>query len=174
MGIAGDRRRARKYIHDRLSLPQGRPLALEDLVDAVGAARGKPIEVVHRRLAPRVTGFCAVRPDRDVVVVDATAPRFLQIVIACHELFHLLHDDEPPDDCPIDEETARALMPGLAPDMVKMVLLGRCLEGEESPDAVERLAEIGGTELMQMLDLTPGAAATGAYTSALEMRRPGV
>ncbi|AEW97422.1 MULTISPECIES: hypothetical protein [Streptomycetaceae] len=175
MGISSDRRRARKYIREKLALPQGRPLTLADLVDAVGAARsGKPIEIVRRRLAPRVTGFCAVQPDRDVIVVDETAPPFLQIVIVCHELFHLLHDDAPPDDGPIDQETARALMPGLGADMVEMVLLGRCLAGAEDHDAVERLAEIGGTELMQMLDLTPGRAATGAYTWALENRRPGV
>ncbi|GGO90618.1 hypothetical protein [Wenjunlia tyrosinilytica] len=174
MGISSDRRRARKFIRDRLSLPQG-PLALEDLIDAVAASRGgKPIEVVHRKLAPRVTGFCAVQPDRDVIVVDATAPKFLQIVITCHELFHLLHDDAPAEDSPIDEETARALMPGIGQDMVELVLLGRCLDGEEAADPVEHLAEIGGTELMQMLDLTPGEAATGAYTSALENRRPGV
>jgi hypothetical protein len=173
MGISADRRRARRLVRRALRLPRG-PLSLEDLVDAVAAARGKPIEVVHRRLAPRVTGFCAVREDRDVIVVDATAPRFLQIVITCHELFHLLHDDAPPDDSPIDPETARALMPGIGPDMVEMVLLGRCLDGEEEPDPVEHLAEVGGTVLMQLLDLTPGAAATGAYTSALEHRRPGV
>lgn len=174
MSISADRRRARRFIRGRLSLPQG-PLSLQDLVDAVAAARGgKPIEVVRRRLAPRVTGFCAVRPERDVIVVDATAPRFLQIVITCHELFHLLHDDAPPDDCPIDPATARALMPGIGPEMVEMVLLGRCLDGEETADPVEHLAEVGGTVLMQMIDLTPGAAATGAYSSALENRRPGV
>lgn len=175
MGISSDRRRARKLIRRRLSLPQGRPLTLQDLIDAVAAARGgKPIEVVRRRLAPRVTGFCAVRPDRDVIVVDVTAPRFLQIVITCHELFHLLHDDASPHDGPIDRATARALMPGIGQDMVDMVLLGRCLEGDDVPDSVEQLAEVGGTELMQMLDLTPGAAATGSYTFALENRRPGV
>ncbi|MEU6174761.1 hypothetical protein ABZ832_22965 [Streptantibioticus parmotrematis] len=174
MGISSDRRRARRLIRRRLALPQGRPLTLQHLVDAVAVARGKPVEVVHRVLAPRVTGFCAVRPDRDVVVVDATAPQFLQMVITCHELFHLLHDDAPAQDGPIDPETARALMPGLGQDMVEMVLLGRCLDGAHDRDEVEHLAEVGGTELMQMLDLTPGAAATGSYTSALENRRPGV
>ncbi|MDI5966248.1 hypothetical protein POF50_020015 [Streptomyces sp. SL13] len=175
MGISSDRRRARRLIRRRLSLPQGRPLTLHDLIAAVSAARGgKPIEVARQRLAPRVSGFCAVRPDRDVIVVDASAPRFLQLVITCHELFHLLHDDAPQHGAPIDQRTARALMPGIGQDMVDMVLFGRCLEAGASPDDVERLAEVGGTELMQMLDLTPGAAATGSYTSALESRRPGV
>ncbi len=176
MGISSERRRARRLIRRRLSLPQGRPLTLQDLIDAVAAARGgKPIEVVRRRLAPRVTGFCAVRPERDLIVVDAAAPRFLQIVITCHELFHLLHDDAPSGDhSPIDRQTARALMPGLGQDMVDMVLFGRCLEGDDAPDDIEHLAEVGGTELMQMLDLTPGTAATGSYTFALEHRRPGV
>lgn len=175
MGISSERRRARRLIRRRLSLPQGRPLGLDDLVAAVSAARGgKPIQIVRQRLAPRVSGFCAVRPDRDVIVVDASAPTFLQIVITCHELFHLLHDDTPEHGPSIDRRTARALMPGLGQDMVDMVLFGRCLEAGERPDDVERLAEVGGTELMQMLDLTPGAAATGAFTSALESRRPGV
>ncbi len=176
MSISRDRRRARKLIRRRLTLPQGRPLTLHDLIEAVSAARaGKPIEIVRRELAPRVTGFCAVRPDRDVIVVDATAPRFLQVVIVCHELFHLLHDDAAPgESAPIDRETAEALMPGLGQDMVDMVLLGRCLDGHEAPEGIEQLAEVGGTELMQMIDLTPGAAATGSYTSALENRRPGV
>lgn len=175
MGITSDRRRARKLIRRRLTLPQGRPLCLQDLIEAVAAARGgKPIDVVRRRLAPRVTGFCAVRPDRDVIVVDAAAPRFLQIVITCHELFHLLHDDTSPDGAPIGRETAEALMPGLDQGLVDMVLLGRCLDGRETPDAIEQLAEVGGTELMRMIDLTPGTAATGSYTFALENRRPGV
>jgi hypothetical protein len=174
MSISGDRRRARKYIRGRLALPTG-PLTLQHLIDAVARSRGgKPIEVVRRRLAPRVTGFCAVLEDRDVIVVDATAPRFLQLVITCHELFHLLHDDEPADDCPIDMETARALMPGIGQDMVRLVLLGRCLDGAEVLDQVEHFAEVGGTVLMQMIDLSPDDAATGAYTSALENRRPGV
>ena len=176
MSITSDRRRARKLIRRRLALPQGRPLALRDLIDAVAAARGgKPIDVVRRELAPRVTGFCAVRPDRDVIVVDRGAPPFLQVVIVCHELFHLLHGDAVPGEAaPIDARTAAALMPGLGQDMVDMVLLGRCLAEGETPDDVEQLAEVGGTELMQLLDLTPGEAATGSYTSALENRRPGV
>jgi hypothetical protein len=175
MGISSDRRRARRLIRRELRLPQGRPLTLQDLIDAVAASRGgKPIDVVRRRLAPRVTGFCAVRPERDLIVVDADAPRFLQIVITCHELFHLLHDDVARGESPIDRHTARALMPGIGQDMVDMVLLGRCLEGAEPPDGAEHLAEVGGTELMRLLDLTPGDAATGSYTSALENRRPGV
>ncbi len=174
MGISSDRRRARRLIRQRLSLPQDRPLTVQDLIDAVTAARGgKPIEVVRRRLAPHVTGFCAVRPDRDLVVVDAGAPRFLQIVITCHELFHLLHDDAAPDEPRIDRQTARALMPGIGQDMVDMVLLGRCLEDEDAPDEVEHFAEVGGTELMRLLDLTPGEAGTGSYTFTREIsRRP--
>ena len=176
MGISRDRRRARRLIRRRLSLPQDRPLVLDDLIAAVGAARGgKPIEVVNRRLAPNVTGFCAVGPLRDVIVVDEDAPRFLQIVITCHELFHLLHDDAPAGEGPIDRRTARALMPGLGQDMVDMVLFGRRVEGgDEPPEGTEQLAEVGGTELMRMIDLTAGTGAAGPYTSALENRRPGV
>ncbi|MBC9718895.1 ImmA/IrrE family metallo-endopeptidase [Streptomyces sp. TRM66268-LWL] len=167
MRIGRERRWAQRQIRT-LRLPD--LPTLDDAVQAVADMRGRPILVTHRRLPAAVSGFCAQFDDRDVIVVDETASPLNRILIASHELAHLWRGHRPDDGSIFDTATARALLPGMNPDVVRIVLMGRSHYGPP----LEREAELLATQLVSLLDLGHSPAAITEIASALTNRRTGV
>lgn len=167
MRIGRERRRAIRLIR-KLDLPE-LPV-LKDVVDSVARARGRPVEVTHRRLPSGLTGFCAQLPHRDVIVIGDSASPLNRILTSCHELVHLWRGHTPTQDALFDRATVRTLLPGIHPDVVRGVLMGRSHYG--SPQ--EREAEVVATQLVTMLDLRADQIGNAQLAASLAHRRTGV
>ncbi|GAA2449868.1 toxin [Streptomyces glaucus] len=74
----------------RIPVPADPETLFEALVDSVGAWRGREV-VVHRRAFPPHTasGLWLEHDTHDDVVVDQRAAVWHQIVILCHEVWHM-------------------------------------------------------------------------------------
>ncbi|MEV5434609.1 toxin [Streptomyces sp. NPDC052682] len=74
----------------RVPVPADPEVLFEALVASVGAWRGRPV-VVHRAAFPPHTasGLWLERDTHDDVVIDERAAVWHQIVILCHEVWHM-------------------------------------------------------------------------------------
>lgn len=75
---------------------------LEDLVDAIGEERSRPIEISLAQLGPGVCGQRRAYPDRDVIVLARTLPDPYRTL--AHELGHVVfnHDGEPANEVTLE------------------------------------------------------------------------
>lgn len=76
---------------------------LEQVVDAVGGERNRPIEIVAAKLGPGVCGQRRAYPDRDVIVLAAELPDPDRTL--AHELGHVVFQH---DGAPVSEVTLAA------------------------------------------------------------------
>jgi hypothetical protein len=91
----------------RVPVPADPEVLLEALVDSVSAWRGREV-VVHRAAFPPHTasGLWLERETHDDVVVDRRAAVWHQIVIFCHEVWHM-HRQRPGAPSEADGERPR-------------------------------------------------------------------
>ncbi|MFE0135026.1 hypothetical protein ACFWY6_26165 [Streptomyces sp. NPDC059037] len=133
-------------------------------------ARDRPVEVAYRRLPSGLTGFCAQLTHRDVIVIGDSASPLNRILTGCHELVHLWRGHTPTPGALFDSATARTLLPGIRPDVVRGVLMGRSHYGAP----LEREAEVVATQLVTMLDLRADQIGNAQLAASLAHRRTGV
>ncbi|MCX4670621.1 hypothetical protein OG453_28680 [Streptomyces sp. NBC_01381] len=133
-------------------------------------ARDRPVEVAYRRLPSGLTGFCAQLAHRDVIVIGDSASPLNRILTGCHELVHLWRGHTPTPGALFDSATARTLLPGIRPDVVRGVLMGRSHYGAP----LEREAEVVATQLVTMLDLRADQIGNAQLAASLAHRRTGV
>ncbi|MFF3258409.1 hypothetical protein ACFYWO_04435 [Streptomyces sp. NPDC002932] len=143
---------------------------LPDVVESVARARNRAVEVTYGRLPPGLTGFCAQLAHHDVIVIGDRASPLNRILTACHELVHLWRGHTPLPGALFDSTAARTLLPGIHPDVVRGVLMGR--SHYEPP--LEREAEVVATQLVTMLDLRADQIGTAQLAVSLSHRRTGV
>ncbi|WP_331732158.1 hypothetical protein OG613_47545 (plasmid) [Streptomyces sp. NBC_00015] len=111
-----------------------------------------PITVIYLSLPSRVSAFCAVTPERGVIIVDAQASQVTQMTAIARELGYLLFDDLkgheestearhaglPPMDL------APLLAPALNPDAVAAFF-----ERSHYDSRIERMAEAFATVMLE-------------------------
>ncbi|MEU1625336.1 hypothetical protein ABZ746_08385 [Streptomyces sp. NPDC020096] len=173
MGIRRERREIARRIRNELRLPE--LPTLQDLVDAVAAARRREIVIAYDPLPPGCTGICVCvqGASADLIVIDDSAPDLLKILIGCHEVAHLWLGHEPSEEGLLDRRTARTLFPEID-DPVQAVVMKRSLHDNHYADRQEREAEIAATYLADLLMLSPQDRAVTRITSSLAHRRTGV
>ncbi|NUS45689.1 MAG: ImmA/IrrE family metallo-endopeptidase [Mycobacteriaceae bacterium] len=102
---------------------------LGELVDAIGAERNRPIEVVQARLAPGVCGQRRAYPGHDVIVLAPELPDPARTL--AHELGHVVFDH---DGAPAGAVTLEA-----SEDLIAYMLSQRATKAVE--DGSDELAE---------------------------------
>ncbi|WP_372412734.1 hypothetical protein [Streptomyces luteireticuli] len=173
MGIRRERRRIARRIRDELCLPE--LPTLQDVVDAVAAARDRDIVIAYEPLPPGCTGICVrVRgASADLIVIDDSVPVLLQALIGCHEAAHLWLGHQPSEEGLLDRRTARSWFPEVG-DTAQAMVMKRSLHDNHYADQQEREAEIAATHLADLLMLSPQEHAVTRITSSLAHRRTGV
>ncbi|MFD8371140.1 toxin [Streptomyces sp. NPDC059688] len=93
MGTRREMRRLADTLIGSMKVPAlpADPEALFDaLVESAQEWRQRPLRVVLREFPPHTaSGLWIEQEDRDIVIVDRRAPKWMQIVILCHELWHV-------------------------------------------------------------------------------------
>ncbi|GAA2254213.1 hypothetical protein GCM10010145_22780 [Streptomyces ruber] len=174
------RRNARRVFRDDLGLRPG--ARLQDVVDAVSAARGRPLTLLRTELMPPgVSGFVVEGRTQDTIVVTATVSARLAVHISLHELRHLVptasggvHGPSVAGHGAFGPDTLRNLtteLSTLPPAVVDEVLGGPARMRSAYDDAEERDCELFATIVLPMLDLSDGTRSTSRVVTAFSNRR---
>ncbi|MFB7597730.1 toxin [Streptomyces sp. NPDC056160] len=141
----------------RVPVPADPETLFAALVDSVSAWRGRRV-VVRREIFPPHTasGLWLEGETQDVVVVDRRAASWHQIVIFCHEVWHMSRRDA--DD-------AAAPVPAGAPPRPVAARTDFSLADEQEAD---RFGMLMGGRLRTWLEETPAATAPLADTGTEE------
>ena len=158
------RRRCSRLI-DELALPDD--VDLVALVAHVGQRLGLDLQVLPAQLGPRVSGLTLIGGDQGVVLVPQDTTPYRQVVIAAHEVGHLVFGHQLAED--ITVEAAHLLTRLTEPDQIAAhFTTGFYARHHGYQRAAEREAEEFATQVATRLPLL----ASPERTPELERLRP--
>jgi hypothetical protein len=92
----------------RVQFPADPDALFTALVESVSRWRGREIHVVKAHFPPHTaTGLWLARETRDDVIIEERAAVWHQMVIFCHEVWHMNQEDAPPGDRLPDDRGAQ-------------------------------------------------------------------
>ncbi|MGW5053590.1 hypothetical protein [Actinokineospora sp. NPDC004072] len=123
-------RRCRELVAD---LPLPDPFRVPDLVAAIAARRGRPIDIgtLPGGASAQTCGVWFQLVDRDVILVEENTSAFHRDHIILHELGHLLCDHRGGDAF----GDLTRLLPDLSPDLVRRMLNRTAYTNDEEQEA---------------------------------------